>query len=669
MYRKFYPLTFFVSLFLVVFLPLSVHGQATPAQGINMSCLEPTWCRNVTDKSICTVSSPHRVRLKSPDADKSTPNSKVYVTECLMIDWQKADGSFGADGIPEPYCTTGNSQLDMEILGVDNRAKWAAYDAQVGAGNDIKYTLGGGTDDYGVFVLENGQYVRKNPPTTVTADSFGNIPLMEWQSYTRILLARKYIAMNFVDGPSTSEGDNGGLGGQQQADLGYRIKLKAKECGGFSWDPYGRVFDSKSLEPIPNAEVTLNMYNTATKAFEAQYANQMNPNIVNPQPVNPAGRFTFVVKDGDYTLKPTVAGYNQAQATDRATLPVNTTQIYSNLYFSDSDPIQQRGVIQQRDIVMNPTDGTGKKYPLQILTYGATKLAQTEIVEGKVSHPFAQAKVQICDAAGSCRDYRTFVAASGGPDKEGDFKLVLDLAALVNGEKYSVTFSPVDLATSPLTKGESVLSKITGFFSHLIGVVEAADRTTSVKLDLEPIPSYLEGYAYDAQGNIMSNAVVKIYVPYTERPFYSVKTDEKGYYRLTSNVLPQTNYSVAYESPDKKEEVTYTTSQVLSQNKKFIESEKIDPYFTTTAQNDPRRTVTPSYVPEQKISVQPVVKVSPSTAPVVSPVEKANQATKTQNPMFLVGAILLLLVATAGTLLAVYLYRKRMTNGPTNSSV
>jgi len=109
-----------------------------------------------------------------------------------------------------------------------------------------------------------------------------------------------------------------------------------------------------------------------------------------------------------------------------------------------------------------------------------------------------------------------------------------------------------------------------------------------------------------------------------------------------------------------KRTVRLQTSQVLGQNEEFIVSEKINIDGKVTSKTNPRRDVTPSFIPKQQIS--PVLAqggeevLSPTAAIAASTDQGTSQ---NRNSMFLIGAILLILVGGAGVMLAIYVYKKR----------
>ncbi len=215
----------------------------------------------------------------------------------------------------------------------------------------------------------------------------------------------------------------------------------------------------------------------------------------------------------------------------------------------------------------------------------------------------------------------------------------------------------MDLTTVTISNNFNIIKIVQQLFSLFTpGVVNAQEQTDTATI--QPIVSYIEGYAYDTEGNIMPSAKVLIKVPLSEVAVYQTTANQNGYYKITSEFLPNTEYSIEYQlvnTPGKYFKIT--TSQLLEQNKAFIEAEKINPYLLTTQSTDPRRTVTPSYIPQAKISS---VSNEFSTTPVVSTNNSSQQTQLTErNNFLLIGSILLLLIAAAGTLIGIYLYRKR----------
>lgn len=454
---------------------------------------------------------------------------------------------------------------------------------------------------------------------------------------------RKYVVYYVPEVlPTPASRDASGTGGQQQDQLTWRdvTEFQQDECDfGPGWDPYGRVFDSVSLEPIPGVSVSL-LQKNPQGAFDAGYAKQRNNLIMNPFMTGSAGDFSFFVEDGDYRLTPVLASYVHPLTKDW-TQKGNAAQIYSDFYLNDSPAILQRGAIQHRDIPFIPTDGIGKTYDLVVLSSESKTAANGDLIfQGRVSHPFAEVIVDTCrlnNGVEVCGDRKIFGKLNGGADKEGRFNVTLKQSELQPGEYYKRSFRKINLQTMTSSETES----LKGGFA------------------LNSIPSYLEGYAYDQDGKLIRGGYVGLYLISMPVPQYVAPIDNNGFYRITSENIPKEPYIIKYLTADGEEykpTAELRIADYLNQNKEFLTAEQIALYTPVTATTNPRRTVTPEFVPEQQVS--PIM-----TEDQTKDKQATQQAETTEegerNPMILVAAILLLLVGGAGALLAVYVYKKK----------
>ncbi|PIZ65179.1 hypothetical protein CO051_05455 [Candidatus Roizmanbacteria bacterium CG_4_9_14_0_2_um_filter_39_13] len=648
-------------LFLFAFVP-EIHAQPLQSSGFLASCFDMQYCGEGACPSGKTQV--HRMAL-STTTHKAVASATTYVLECIEAD-------------PDPICTTGNSELDVELFCPDTSKMTPQqvtdqcdhYD-RVTKG-DIGYQLSSRGGDYGIWHKDvastNNTYIRKNEAIrgelTVQSDGQGNVKPIEVQSYTKDARMRKFMMYNKIVGtdPVSAEG-----GGQSQATLPFIYR--SSDCeGGKAYDPAGRVFDMLSLEPIPNVQVSLNQHNTVTDALVN--ISIANPHIVNPFKTSSIGYFTFYVVDGNYSLNPTHTEYTHAvQTQDEGSIPTNVHRIYSDLYFQDSPRIQQRGAIQHRDVVMKPNNGIGARYPLDLLDESRTEENGKLIYKGLISHPFVLLNVEICTPGTpeTCALYKEFDQKNGGPDKEGEFAITLDQSVLksLTGEYFNMKFVKQDLTTATLTYDGSTVSHVVSWLKKLVGQVVGvvqAQEGDNLESKVEPIPVYLEGYAYDNEGSIMPNATVGIYMYlFQNTPIYQTTADSKGFFRITTENIPSAEYSIRFTSVENPEVISYqSTSQFLANNGEFIKSEKINPYKQTNANSNPRRNVTPSFVPEQKISpLVTVVSPTQTAAPSGAPTEAVTTTTTSRNPMYLIGAVLLILLGGAGVMLAIYVYKKK----------
>lgn len=635
-----------------------VNPQGVSGQGPAFMCLDMESCE---DSNNCSKADDHRVKLTTTQS-KGSPNSVAYVAECI-------DGVPGKDS---PICTTGNSEIDRMLFCAEaDRNVNPECDRFTFLKNTIQYSLDRNSS-YGYFWEENGQMLKKNPPQALRTNGLGDIvpSVIEVQSYTPTNYMRRFVLFTTGTNPDRSES---GLGGQQQDILTF--EQRSASCRGVTYDPEGRAFDAISLEPIPDVDVSVKQLKEGgnrllASDFSTDLASQTNINISNPYRTSVLGYFNFLlVPENYYRLEAVRSGYTMMKKADVATIPANGARIYFNqatgrtvYFFEDTDAFYQGTTLLRYDIPLMPADGIGKSYDIKVLTRNQSQSNDGRhlIYEGQVTHPFAKLTVQTCsENPRVCNNPQVFTSANGGPDEFGNFRIQLDQTLLQPGQKYEPTFERQNLATVTIAKKDILDRIITWMHKTVFGEVQAQESGNTVTDQaIQPIVSYIEGFAYDTEGNLMPNATVGIYVDFINQPTYYTTADQNGYYKITSEYIPNDKYVIRYTDARNPNKIsTITTSQFTKQNEEFITVEQINTYNLVTRTTDPRRNVTPSYVPPVKISSVPnEFPVTPEvTAAPPTPAEEA-----VNNNVFLIGAIMLLLVATAGTLIGVYLYRKRM---------
>jgi|GEM_PF-1931112 len=694
MKSSYFSFGFAVLLFLVFGTFGSIDAQVTNKILKKYGCIDAVLC-NSTDANYsrndnCPANQsdehdvyPHRSRVFN--TTPLDPNAMVYVTECI----ETGNGYI---------CTTGSSELDKQVFcpGVAQPTAdcdhyqllrdhvpggYIMYPDRNWMGYTVYYSsfTNYSSRDQAIKVqVDLTRTANESERHGVTTDSNGRLPIIEWQSLTPGYSNHQYHVYQILDvTPSPTPTPQGsqvtptpaGIGGQQQGTLTFDTSPYVPpqtSCDTLYYDPYGRVFDAVSLEPIRGVNVSLLQKDTQTNTFSLAYAQRMNSVSLNPQSTFTGGNFSFLVVDGDYQLLPSFNGYAFAQK-DGTQLAANATKIYSDIYYSDSPAIQQRGTIQHRDIPLQPIDNVGKEYDLEIIAQnqeGFVKNGKQMLrYSGSISHPFAKLDVSLCsrkigESTETCNFHKSFNAAQGGPDNEGVFSIELDQAELKNGGTYQISFTKQSLISAALSRN-SGFGDILVWLQSLIAPreVHAQSSKATVTYKLEPIVAYIEGYAYGSDGSILPNAQVNILIPFAEVPVFITYTDKTGYYQITSDHLPKSAYSIAY-IVGSKESVRISPSQFLTQNTEFTQLEKIDPMRPVTESTNPRKNIKPSYIPSQQISPLPSQPTSPQSQE--TPQEAVETATE-RNPIYLIGAILLLLVGGAGALLAVHIYKKKAT--------
>lgn len=649
-----------------VWMPLCVPAVHCSGNGNNESCAPLSKNNSQADSIHQSSWWGHRSQLDFRGLT-IPPNQKVILMECIKPDEPAQD--VNQDGEADWYCTTGFSENDKQFYcagGSDS----ASCDVKTYINQlpRVYYGINGDTvknRDGASFVLDpthgffyksntdlndvNDPFVQANAATELKTDAAGklNVSFGEVQGYT-VYAARRKFVLYYAPAvlPTPTGRAESGTGGQQQDQLTWRdiTEYQQDNCGfGPGYDPYGRVFDSVSLEPIPGVSVSL-LQKNQQGAFDAGYAKQRNNLIMNPFATGSSGDFAFYVEDGDYRLSPVLANYVHPLTKDW-TQKGNAAQIYSDFYLNDSPAILQRGAIQHRDIPFIPADNVGKTYDLVVLASESKTASNGDLIfEGRVSHPFAEVLIDICrlnNGVEVCGDRKVYGKTNGGADKEGRFKVTLKQSELQPGEYYKRSFRKINLQT--MTSDET--QPLKGGFA------------------LNSIPSYIEGYAYDETGKLITGGYVGLYLISMPVPQYVAPIDNKGYYKITSEHIPKEPYIIKYLTLN-GEEYTPTAelkiADYLNQNQEFLTAEQIALYTPVTEKNNPRRSITPEFVPEQQVS--PIMTENKDSDTQASQPAKTTEEGE-RNPMLLIGAILLLLVGGAGALLAVYVYKKKAAEG------
>ncbi len=600
---------FFLSIFLLLFFitPFSlVQAQELSERWV---CLKAVHCWEQKEESeACIIKNGHRVLLTAEPDAKPLPNKETYIIECLAT----ATGQ---------TCTAGTKDLDILIYGIDNTA------------------VLGGSDDYrfeGLFATD-GITSISNP---VNSKGDGNINPTYWQSYSKGN-DRKFLALNYFEPiPDLGTGEERT---QQIGTFSFENAANQSDCVSIAWDPYGRVFDSQTLEPVNRTSVTL-LKKRADGAFTMMTpADLLGGNILNPQITEEDGGFSFVVTDGIYKLIASHSNYVFPEQT--VNLQSNYSKIYSNIYPDQTgEEIVQKGAIQQRDIPLKQVlVGLETSAKLMEYFYDLDKLTSTVIIKGRVSHPFAKIKAHSIKPDPVSQEnvrYR-LLPETASADKLGHFILRLDQSKFESTEIFGeITIEKIDLTQLSFTK------KIKQWLLGFISKVNAQTRiATSVRL--EPILNYLEGYAYDAGGEVLPNATVSIYLNFSNKPAYQTKTDDKGYYQISSEFLPSMPYRIAYTTTA-SQVVKTSTAKFIAQNSNSIVASDIK---INQFKNEKGETITA--VPERKTTPGDFQKNGESTSP-----KQPKSLLSTTLPLIL--TITIFIIAAIG-ILVIYIKKKRET--------
>jgi len=644
--------------FLLILIPFSKAQAQEALPGLQYSCLQAQWC--VDDGADCSLKHVHRVSLSTDPKFTATPSSsEAYVTECLEIVNE-------ATNTPETICTTGSTALDQELFcGADNPDP-AACDFFTQLKNRVQYSLSSESTDGVYYYNSTTSAFEKKDPMKISTDAQGNIvpAKMEWQSRTGPKIERRFLVWTRVnEGVGTIDSTDAG---QKQATLSFPDL--SDTCQGVSWDPEGIVFDAQTGIPLGDIGLAINYSKVAAGPFTKATSGLdaiLPPGTENPLMSTPAGFYRFYGAEGYYTIVPQHAVY-QHMADKQVTIPAAVAKIYTTNknYYSDSSAIfEKAGTRQIKNIPMVVKTGQQRpNFVFQVLSsvINTTPRGVVEIT-GRVNAP-ATLVLEICSTLSgipNCRDRKEYAPGKGGPSPDNNFSYNISAQQtdLQAGENYKVSFEP--LSVNPVqAKTSTIMKHIQKILSAIIPEVSAQE--SPVSFTVEPIPTYLEGFAYDVTGKTIPNATVGVYVSFSPRPLYQIQANENGFFRITSNHLPKNPYTVKYTAADGIE-VTVTTSQFLAQNNEFMLVEKVNPYQYVTEATNPRATVTPTFQPR----AAEVVKAAPDamTKTEVSPSPAAGQSPQANtSPYFL---IFMGIIGVAVVGVAVTLYMMKRKSSPT----
>jgi len=628
----------FLQLFLLLLSIFFVVGVNAQEENYNerWTCLDATLATE--DEEVppisATAGEPYQkythagiLRTKGAVNSNPAPNANTYIVECVQIpttlvipEAVKQELNYQ---IPQEVCTTSDSETDIFIWNNDRlkllQKLFSGWDYYQGW-NYLGYT----PDGYYKF-----DFITKLEPENTNhyfqTDDQGNFKTGPF-AYVNYILGsaeRKFLAYNRL-AKEIATGYQG-LGAQQQATIKFTFEGAKTDCVSISWDPYGRVFDSQTLEPIPGVDVTLKIKK------DNIFRNVVNEDvpgkfIINPFLTKEDGRFSFIVPDGTYKLNAAMPGYQFPNSA--ANLHPNYKNIYSDIYRGEN--ILQKGAMVHRDIPLDPV-GPGQKYQPKIIGIFQTILTDgITVVDGEVSHPLALVRAYCKKTTNTKGTLNTEVQA----DKNGVFKIRFnpDKCQIDQGETYGILeVEAVDL-TSSLKSFKSIYQ------------VLAAESPKRSSLVLNPIFNYVEGDAYDSKGQLMANATVGVYAIGDKNPYRTVTTDSKGHYVLTSNQLPGTPYNLKYTSAGKinSASVTVSTSRYLAQNLPTIKKNHTNLYSYKIKEGE----------------TQPNKTVAQNNANKTGTTENKKNINNNQS-LILVFAIILVLIGASIGAVGIYFLKKR----------
>ncbi|MDH7476010.1 MAG: hypothetical protein QHH09_00880 [Microgenomates group bacterium] len=589
---------FLITLFFSFFLPFfSLKVKAENNLNYSITCLkiESTYKPSCVAAYPCLEPPPnfsvlgkkdHLFKLKGTGFPL---NEDIYIIGCV-----ETGGNY--------RCTTGTAENDQKV-------------------NQLGFAIV--KDPTHEFYVVGGNPVR--------AASDGSL-IINARSYTPTAVNHAFYGVYkiYPETPTTTSGVNSLQYGT------FEFNQDSSLCTSVRWDPKGRVFDSLSLEPLPEATIQI---------LDEQKNLLNKPGINSTLVTTETGEFSFYVEPGTYYYNSFKEGY---------TFPAgnNLNPNYNKIYYCDRDknnnfpiynqqyPIVESGKLVHCDVPLDP--GTNRPYQSEpkLLKFGSVSLPASSNqpektrFSGLVTHPLTTVVL----VGKNNRQEIARVTA----DKFQSWEIIIDNDKIPADEEIEVFLIKPDLTqdTQGLNWKEFFLKK----------VLAQGLTQISANITFQPILRYIEGYAYDKNGKILPFTRVNLKMQMSDKTIYSTQADEKGFFKIPSEVIPIFSYYLEFIPVNSSSVIKMSTADFSRLNKNYLTNQKLN--LMTGTKNNQRIT----------LMMTPPKNYQPTVLP-TQPIEKPTTSVSTTSEnsaksLLLIVVILILLMM--GVVVGVFIYRKKI---------
>jgi len=421
---------------------------------------------------------------------------------------------------------------------------------------------------------------------------------------------------------------------QQESTLNMTIgaptqgtQTQKEGCVTLYWDPFGRVFDAKSLEPMAGVDVTLLDSKGVPAVISGPFGNWDTTKVDN-------GVYNILIdKEADYQLK-----VNPPQThlfTTKTNLQQNYSLVYSDIYLP-GDIFHEAPMPEiipkdfdyskyHHDIPLMPKGDPYRVDPVDVFviksSIRATDMDTYVSYSGKATFP----KAKICMVNELTKE---IIGNCVYAEKYGNFTINVD-KNIIPQETLLFIANKVDL-TAPIIISNSINT-------------ENIDLGSKRLAKIDPILNYIEGYSYDLNGKILPGAKVVIKLKDGDIPFYSVTADDKGFFKIYKKNLPFAEYYI--EINGRK----ISTSVFIKDNHVYLYTEKLNLIKST---RDGQQIV------YQKNDRSSNSNLSPKQSD-NKPLNKAGQGSQTISIQLLIIVVLIISLLLAAIGLVLYIKSKK----------
>lgn len=204
----------------------------------------------------------------------------------------------------------------------------------------------------------------------------------------------------------------------------------------------------------------------------------------------------------------------------------------------------------------------GINTPVTTVNYGAMMNNDKMFIIGKISHPFA--KIEFV------QNGKVLVQTTA--NKYGTYSILIDNRKIDQTSQIGVKYTK-----NPQNKQQGQSLILDYFNAH-------AQNTTTSSFMIDPIFSYIEGYAYDTTNKTLANATVNIKLKNSGDVYYSTTADERGFFTIAPEFLPIYAYEIEVKNPANKTVNKVQTYQFAIKNKEYLMLNKVN-LVTATKNN------------------------------------------------------------------------------------
>lgn len=328
---------------------------------------------------------------------------------------------------------------------------------------------------------------------------------------------------------------------QQQTNL---VAGEQGKCQTIYWDPYGRVFDGISLEPLNKDEARVTLLNKDSSIVEIP-GNNVSIDIL--------GKYNILInKDGEYKL-------NVVPTTTHQFVNFIPDTRYKDLYESifmlgDSSFFESASDPKRIDVALKPIS-TPYSRPIdvvqndykQVWTSGKKYIR----IDLRVTHPKSIVKLIVNDIIVKDDGEGNILPLT--TDKNGYWKIMVRDFKVLSQKGFRIE-----------------ISKNPQYYMF------ASQTGNKIIIDFDPILSYVEGYAYDDNGSILSNAKIQVRLKMNDSIFYETQADGKGFFTIDPINLPPLDYYFVFVNPLNNQAIKKTTADFIRDNNSYLETAKIN---------------------------------------------------------------------------------------------